>query len=115
MRFSQWHNFEQLDRIPTRSGLFQVRQITGLLSYPSGKSAMYMYGMAPSDLRQSLDKIFFELDKGVFLGRYSLDARSLDWSRELRRLLDDFAHRFGSEPLGNTVYGHGARIFGLDP
>ena len=48
MRFGRWHRLDRAAaEAPSAPGVLQVKIASGLIDYPTGKSAMIRYGAAP--------------------------------------------------------------------
>lgn len=97
MRFSRWHRLAQLPNdLPRYAGVFQVRLETGLVDYPSGRSAMVFYGHA-EDLKLAITRFSSQHAGMAWLVRYNREAVTSAQAR-CERLVDDFKSRFGSVP-----------------
>jgi hypothetical protein len=94
MTFGRWQKLAAAT-LPRRRGVLQARLATGLLDYPTGKSAMVYYD-ADDDLSQALARLGAAIPPGAdVLVRF---AECPAPAAELRRLLDDFTRRFGAAP-----------------
>jgi len=105
-RYSDWFQFDQLEAmVPERCGIFQVKQCNGLVTYPTGKSAMVFYGYAEK-LRSGL--LLFRSDVLPALG---LDASTLrfrfmpaeDYQDRFKQHVSRFCATFGALPIGNET------------
>ena len=100
--FSPWFDLEQLDRTALVSAAFvyQIKDASQLLIYPSGRSAMLFYGETTtgSALDETLRSIKNRFPAGQLRFRYRPDPHSI---QSLGALLRRFEKRFGALPLGN--------------
>lgn len=106
MRFTDWVPLDKKNiEIPGQPGLFQVRLEDSLLSYPTGKSAMYFYGYT-DNLQQGFTNFQqavlpnLDLCSSVLLMRW---MQAEDFEDRFKRHLDAFYHKFGSYPQGNEA------------
>lgn|GEM_PF-2981983 len=106
MRYTDWVALEDVVDAPVDSGLFQVKVRDCLLSYPSGKSAMYYYGFA-ANLKEDVQRF-----KDEFVPILQADAMPLmvrwmavaDVQQRFRKHLNFFHENFGSLPAGNELW-----------
>lgn len=82
--------------MPDTPGILQVRQETGLVVYPRGKSAMILYAAA-DDLRGACERLAAEHPGAAWLVRCNRDPVG-DPGVEAERLIADFVARFGAAP-----------------
>jgi hypothetical protein len=120
MNFGSWLPLAQLqkEQVPTGPGLYQLRVATGLIPYPTGKSAMVAYG-GGEDVADTL-QLFLASEKGAYakslgelLVRFAVppptaaDAPSIDYSEQLSqqllRLQQRFVEQFGTLPIAQTA------------
>lgn len=93
--FVHWYLLrEAAEHAPQGAGVYQIRVPEGLLSYPSGKSAMVCYGEA-ADLRSTLAELATEHSELDFLCRHQ---RSDEPAVLLEFVLGQFERRFGAAP-----------------
>jgi hypothetical protein len=92
-------------QIPDVPGVVQLRA-AAIFDYPRGKSAMIYYTCSPDSetlsnfmAQRGRDFLTHAAQCGATLIRY---GESEQPARELARLLDGFASRFGSPPVGNA-------------
>jgi len=101
MRFGRWHRLDQAAaEAPAGPGVFQLKIASGLIDYPTGKSAMIRYGAA-RDLRQAVADIARDNPGRDWLCRFSedLSAReAADPDGIVAGLLAQFRRRFGALP-----------------
>lgn len=101
MRFCPWYPIEVgADRAPATPGVLQVKIGSGLLDYPTGKSAMVYYAAA-RDVRAEVIAFARERARPGWLCRHTIEmsaAETEDVEALLARLLRDFRARFGSAP-----------------
>lgn len=84
---------------PTSPGVFQVRIASGLLDYPSGKSAMVHYGRS-ENLQVELARLAAEHDEVDFLCRHQSSEQP---AVLLEFVLTQFERRFGKAPIWPTI------------
>jgi hypothetical protein len=120
MNFGSWLPLAQLqkEQVPTGPGLYQLRVATGLIPYPTGKSAMVAYG-GGEDVADTL-QLFLDSEKGAYakslgelLVRFAVppppaaDAPVIDYSEQLSqqllRLQQRFVEQFGALPIAQTA------------
>jgi hypothetical protein len=101
MRFGRWHRLgEAAAEAPSSPGVFQVKVASGLIDYPTGKSAMVRYGAAP-DLKRAVAELASAHAGRDWLCRFSeeLSAReAADPDAIVADLLAQFRRRFGAPP-----------------
>ncbi len=101
MRFGRWHRLDQAAaEAPAGPGVFQLKIASGLIDYPTGKSAMIQYGAA-RDLRRAVADIARDNPGRDWLCRFSedLSAReAADPDGIVAGLLAQFRRRFGALP-----------------
>ena len=108
----------QKEQLPTGPGLYQLRVATGLIPYPTGKSAMVAYG-GGEDVADTL-QLFLDSEKGAYakslgelLVRFAVppptaaDTPVIDYSEQLSqqllRLQQRFVEQFGALPIAQTA------------
>jgi hypothetical protein len=101
MRFGRWHRLEEAAAAaPPGPGIYQIKVASGLLRYPTGKSAMIHYGAA-SDVSRAVAKFAARYPGRNWLCRFAegLAPREQgDPDAILSDLLANFRRRFGSAP-----------------
>jgi hypothetical protein len=102
MGFGRWFPLDQAAaHAPAGPGVFQVRLAHGLISYPTGRSAMIHYG-ASADLRQSVAELARAHVGREWLCRFadpdSAPAAAAAPDAMLAQLVDAFRRRFGAPP-----------------
>lgn len=103
MRFCPWYPLaEAALHAPAAPGVMQVRLATGLLDYPSGKSAMVHYAHAP-DVRvcaTALAIAYPRLMAGLVCRHLEIEgAEHVDLAVFHAKVRDEFVRRFGSPPV----------------
>ncbi|MCB9559990.1 MAG: hypothetical protein H6708_06240 [Kofleriaceae bacterium] len=103
MRFGPWYPLDDAARhAPAGRGVLQLRVADGLLTYPTGKSAMVHYELA-DDVRAAAARLA-PVHRGagrVLWCRHTVEATAADLADLdgfLARLLRDFVRRFGAAP-----------------
>jgi hypothetical protein len=92
--FGPWYPLaEAAAQTPAAPGVFQLRLAQGLLDYPTGKSAMVLYGWSDTDLRAAV--LALSIDHAPLLCRH-LEERYPRPAHD--RLREQFIRRFGSPP-----------------
>jgi hypothetical protein len=101
MRFCPWYPLAEGDRhAPTTGGVFQLRLESGLLDYPSGKSAMIHYQVA-DDLHAAIAGFRADHPGEAWLCRHTIEMTDVDLAGRSgfhAQLLRDFTSRFGVAP-----------------
>lgn len=101
MRFGRWHRLERAAaEAPRAPGVFQLKVASGLIDYPTGKSAMIRYGAA-RDLRGAVEAIARANPGRDWMCRFSeeMSAReAADPDAIVAELLAQFHRRFGAPP-----------------
>lgn len=99
MRFGPWYPLPEAgDLAPPEEGVLQVRLASGLLDYPTGKSAMVAYRHAP-DLR-ALARELARTHPGDLLCRHLIEIPdATDLAAFCAKLREDFVRRFGRAPI----------------
>ena len=101
MRFGRWHRLDQAaDQAPSGPGVFQLKIASGLIDYPTGKSAMIRYGAA-RDLRAAVAEIARSHPGREWMCRFSeeMSAReAADPDGIVAELEAAFRRRFGAPP-----------------
>ena len=92
--FVHWYPLQSADCVPEEPGVYQIRVRSGLLEYPTGKSAMVNYGAA-DNLRAAVAEQAERADAHVFLCRHKVVS---DPEQSLNELTQRFAKRFGQIP-----------------
>ncbi len=109
MHFGPWFSLnEALERAPETAGIVQLRA-AAIFKYVKGQSAMVYYAASSSheSLRAFMERTGSDIisharHHGASLIRF---AETEQPERELARLLNSFALRFGSLPIGNAPLG----------
>jgi len=101
MRFGRWHRLDQAAaEAPRGPGVFQVKVASGLIDYPTGKSAMIRYGAA-SDLQAAAAELARAHPGRDWMCRFSeaMSAReAADPDAIVAELTAAFRRRFGAPP-----------------
>jgi hypothetical protein len=101
MRFCPWYPLSESPALaPAGPGVFQMRIRSGLIDYPTGKSAMIHYG-ASRDVRAAVAELAARHSDRDWLCRHSDDmttAETSDPDRALATLVLQFERRFGAPP-----------------
>jgi hypothetical protein len=101
MRFGRWHRLEEAAAAaPPGPGIYQVKIASGLLDYPTGKSAMIRYGAA-RDLPAAVAELARAHPGRDWLCRFSeeMSAReAADPDAIVAELIAQFRRRFGAPP-----------------
>lgn len=116
MTFSEWYPLTQvgvdLHGIP-RPAAVQIRRASGLVRYPTGRSAMVYYLFAERDMQASLATLFAdELTEPGARGQGPLWYRYLAGEgahAQLVSLFEHFQFRFGAPPVLHEEAEQGAR------
>ncbi len=106
MHFGPWYPLsEAIERAPGLPGVVQMRA-EAIFGYPKGQSAMVYYTCSATEeplrefmLRDGREFMPHAQRQGACLIRYGETEQP---ERELVRLLQNFATRFGSEPVGHV-------------
>ncbi|MCP4502783.1 MAG: hypothetical protein GY822_22825 [Deltaproteobacteria bacterium] len=106
MHFSKWFPLDVVSirgKAPDAAGAIQLRAASGVLDYPTGKSAMVFYFFSQESMQKSLLKHFDDeiyepgaRGKGPLLFRFSEESSG---AAGLEELYDNFEKRFGCPPL----------------
>jgi hypothetical protein len=101
MPFGRWYPLTEAARhAPSEPGVFQVRLATGLIDYPTGKSAMVHYELA-ADVRHAATAFAAQHPDRDWLCRHTVELspeEADDPGAVYARLLRDFRARFGGPP-----------------
>jgi hypothetical protein len=102
MRFCPWYPLSSAAAFaPATPGVYQVKIASGLIDYPTGRSAMIHYGAA-RDVRSAVSELAaVHRDRG-WLCRHSDEMTAAEAEhpeRTLADLLGQFERRFGSPPV----------------
>ena len=99
VRFCPWYRLAEAGaHAPAEEGVLQVRVATGLIDYPTGKSAMVHYAHAP-DVRAAAIAWASAHGADGIVCRHLIERDTAATPAALcARLLDDFARRFGAPP-----------------
>jgi hypothetical protein len=101
MRFGRWHRLgEAAAEAPSAPGVFQVKVASGLIAYPTGRSAMIRYGAA-RDLKSAVAELARAHPDRDWMCRFSeeMSAReAADPDAILADQLAAFRRRFGAPP-----------------
>lgn len=99
MRFGLWYPLAEAgDLAPAEEGVLQLRLASGLLDYPTGKSAMVAYRHAP-DIRAAALELA-RVRAGDLLCRHLIEIpRATDLAAFCAKLREDFVRRFGRAPI----------------
>jgi hypothetical protein len=93
--FVHWYPLREAgEHAPAGRGVYQIRIPSGLLEYPSGKSAMVHYGSA-ENLREELAELALAHDQLDFLCRHQSSEQP---AVLLEFVLTQFERRFGVAP-----------------
>jgi hypothetical protein len=103
MRFCPWYPLAEAERhTPVGEGVLQLRVATGLLDYPSGKSAMVHYEHAP-DLRAvatALAAAHAGDDPPLLCRHLEIEGNEdVDLAAFHAKVREEFVRRFGSPPM----------------
>lgn len=101
MRFGRWHRLDRAAaEAPAAPGVFQLKIATGLVDYPTGKSAMIRYGAA-RDLRRAVADLARDNPGRDWMCRFSEDMsarEAADPDAIVAELEAQFRRRFGAPP-----------------
>ena len=102
MAFGRWYPLDEAaDNAPAGPGVLQVRLASGLIDYPTGKSAMIHYEAA-ADLSQAVAALARAHPTRDWLCRFADTAPGTGAAPEanamLNELLTSFRRRFGAPP-----------------
>jgi hypothetical protein len=99
VRFGPWYPLAEAgDLAPAAEGVLQLRLATGLLDYPTGKSAMVAYRHTP-DLRAEA-RALARAHPGDLLCRHLIEIPdATDLAAFCAKLREDFVRRFGRTPI----------------
>lgn len=106
-QFSTWFDLTESSveaNAPDGPAALQVRRASGLVEYPTGKSAMVWYGFARTNARSVLRKVFAEEphNTGEEQPRHEFRFIEGDEARgTLEKVWAKFQRRFGSPPILN--------------
>lgn len=93
--FVHWYALRQaIEHAPTGAGVFQIRIATGLIDYPSGKSAMVHYDWA-ENLQRKISQVAQDHPEGDFLCRHQSSEQP---AVLLAFVFSQFERRFGTPP-----------------
>ena len=100
MRFGSWYPLADAgDLAPAAEGVLQVRLASGLVDYPTGKSAMVAYRHAP-DVRTEAQALARAHPGGELLCRHLIEIpAATDLAAFCAKLRQDFVRRFGRAPI----------------
>jgi hypothetical protein len=98
VRFCPWYPLaEAAAHVPAGEGVLQVRLASGLIDYPTGKSAMVHYAHA-MDLRACAQALADAHPRG-YVCRHLEDAGDgVDLAAFHAKVREEFVRRFGAEP-----------------
>ena len=100
MRFGPWYPLaEAANHAPAAEGVLQLRLVSGLLDYPTGKSAMVHYEHA-ADLRASATALATAHPRLALLCRHLEieGGEHVDLAAFHAKVREEFVRRFGSPP-----------------
>jgi hypothetical protein len=102
MSFGRWYPLDQAAaHAPAGPGVYQVRLAQGLLSYPTGRSAMIQYGAA-TDVRAAVAELARAHAGREWLCRFADEAGARAAAKTpdamLAELVSAFRRRFGAPP-----------------
>jgi hypothetical protein len=99
VRFGPWYPLAEAgDLAPAEEGVLQLRLASGLLDYPTGKSAMVAYRHAPDVRAAALE--LARACAGDLLCRHLIEIRgATDLAAFCAKLREDFVRRFGRAPI----------------
>jgi len=92
--FVHWYLLAESSMAPAASGMFQIRVKSGLIDYPTGKSAMVYYGCA-ENMQLEISQIAAQREAENFLCRHQSTNEP---AVLLERMQDRFRKRFGVLP-----------------
>jgi len=103
VQFGPWYSLASAgDHAPPSEGVLQLRLASGLLTYPSGKSAMVWYGHA-DDVRAAalaLARAHAPSPHGALVCRHLIEIEEgTNLIAFCAKLRGDFVRRFGSHPV----------------
>lgn len=100
IRFGRWVPLEEASAsAPAGAGVYQVKVASGLVDYPTGKSAMIHYGAA-ADVGGAVAALAAAHPGRAWMCRFAegLGARDGEVDGMLRDLMTRFRRRFGAPP-----------------
>ncbi len=101
MRFGPWYPLAECAPHATAiAGVLQLRIATGLIDYPTGKSAMIHY-RATRNVRAAIAELAARHVGRSWLCRFTIAmtaSEAADVERAAEDLLDTFTRRFGAAP-----------------
>jgi hypothetical protein len=99
VRFGPWYPLAEAgDLAPREEGVLQLRLASGLIDYPTGKSAMVAYRHAP-DVRAAA-QARARADPRDLLCRHLIEIpEATDLGAFCAKLREDFVRRFGRAPI----------------
>ncbi|HKE15452.1 MAG TPA: hypothetical protein VKB80_11330 [Kofleriaceae bacterium] len=101
MSFGRWYPLDQAAaHAPAGPGVYQVRLASGLVAYPTGRSAMIQYGAA-ADVRAAVEELARAHEGREWLCRFADQAdagAAAGPDAMLAELLSAFRRRFGAPP-----------------
>jgi hypothetical protein len=101
MRFGRWHRLElAAAEAPEGPGVYQIKIASGLVAYPTGKSAMIRYGAA-RELRRAVAELAAANPGRDWMCRFGEELsprESADPDAIVANLLESFRRRFGAAP-----------------
>ena len=98
MRFCPWYPLsDAAAHIPAGEGVLQVRLESGLLDYPTGKSAMVWYAFA-HDLRAAARALAAAHPHGYLCRHLEEADAGVDLAAFHAKVREEFVRRFGAEP-----------------
>lgn len=99
MRFTRWYPLAEAGRhAPAGEGVLQLRLASGLVDYPTGKSAMVYYAAA-DDVRAAALRFAADYHGAPLWCRHlDPEGHAVDVRAYCARLLDEFSRRFGCAP-----------------
>jgi len=100
VRFCPWYPLADAEVItPAAPGVLQLRRASGLLDYPSGKSAMVWYGHAEDMRAIALDLSRAHTSQDLLCRHLIEIDDATDLPAFCAKLRGEFVRRFGSVPI----------------
>ncbi|HEY0190576.1 MAG TPA: hypothetical protein VGC42_05595 [Kofleriaceae bacterium] len=108
MRFCPWYPLvDARDLAPAGEGVLQLRLASGLLDYPTGKSAMVYYEHAASVAAAAARWALAHGSEGIVCRHLIEVEPTTDLAAFCAKLFDEFVRRFGASPSPGTLAFHG--------
>lgn len=104
MRFCPWYPLaEARDLAPAGEGMLQLRLASGLLDYPTGKSAMVYYEYATNVAEAAARWAGAHGADGIVCRHLIEVEPATDVAAFCAKLSDEFVRRFGASPSPGTL------------